>query len=484
MEQTHFDVLVVGAGLSGICMGCYLTRECPDKSFAILERRQAIGGTWDLFRYPGIRSDSDMMTFGYDFRPWTDTNIFADGPSIRAYIRESAEEYGVDKKVRFGSRIERAEWSSEDERWTVTIARDDQDAPEILTCKFLVGAFGYYNHDEGYQPHFPGVEDFEGHFIHPQHWPEDLNYAGKKVVVIGSGATALTLIPAMADQTAELTMLQRSPSYVFSMPSVDYISALLARVMPMRWVYRLGRARNIFLHRAIFKLSRRFPRMMRGFFLKVARLGLGRDYDLSHFTPSYMPWDERLCMVPDGDLFKTIRSGKASVVTDHIDRITPKGIRLTSGKALEADIIISATGLTLGHMGGMQASVDGAQVKMTDRMTYKGVLVQDLPNFAVLFGYTNISWTLKAEMAAQYVCRLLNEMDARGAHVVTPRAPSGQRTDASVMDALESGYVKRGGDALPKQGREAPWRVMHHFEKDRAMYRAGVEDPALEWAGS
>ena len=477
----HYDVLIIGAGISGIGMACHLARECPQKSVAILERRQAIGGTWDLFRYPGIRSDSDMMSFGYQFRPWTDTRILADGPSIRRYVNETASEYGVDQQVKFGLRTVSAAWSTQEARWTLTAIAVNSGETRTFSCSYLITATGYYNHDQGYLPQFPGIEAFQGQCIHPQHWPENLDYKDKRVVVIGSGATAVTLLPAMADDTAHITMLQRSPSYVYSLPATDKMAGLLRRLLPERWVYTLSRQRNIRLQRLIYKASRRFPEQMRSILLSGVRKRLGDDFDMAHFTPKYMPWDERLCAVPDGDLFKVMRDGKASVVTDHIERFTEHGILLKSGQALEADIIITATGLQLQTIGGMTLTVDGKPHSLSDRLTYKGVLVQDMPNLAYLFGYTNISWTLKIDMAAQYICRLLNDMDERNARIVTPRAPQDEIQNDSILGSLQAGYVQRGEAVLPRQGRALPWRVLHHYEHDRDMFKRPVEDTALEW---
>ncbi|HKY92318.1 MAG TPA: NAD(P)/FAD-dependent oxidoreductase [Nevskiaceae bacterium] len=482
MGENHYDVLIIGAGVSGIGMACHLVREAPQKRFAILERREAIGGTWDLFRYPGIRSDSDMMTFGYRFRPWTDARTLADGPSIRQYVTDTAREYGVDRHIRFGTKIERADWSSAKRCWTVVAVEEKTGTAHTFTCGFLVTATGYYNHDQGYLPQFPGAEDFKGQLVHPQHWPEGLNYKGKRVVVIGSGATAVTLIPSMANDTAHITMLQRSPSYVYTVPGIDKVASALEGWLPARWTYAITRARNLHTHRTTFKLARRFPKLIRRYLLSSVRKQVGRDFDMTHFEPRYMPWDERLCAVPNGDLFKVLREGKASIVTDHIERFTEKGILLKSGKTLEADIIVSATGLQLQTLGGMALTVDGRAVSVGNRMTYKGVLVQDVPNLAYLFGYTNLSWTMKIDIAAEYVCRLLNAMDRRGADVVTPQAPEGEMQDESIFGSLQAGYVQRSGAYLPRQGRSGPWRVQHHYEQDRAMYRQPVDDAALQWA--
>ena len=484
MESGHYDVLIIGAGISGIGMACRLARECPQKRVAILERREAIGGTWDLFRYPGIRSDSDMTTFGYEFRPWTGNRFLADGPSIRSYVDETAREHGVDGKVHFGLKINVANWSNADHKWTIRGIEERTGQAREFTCDFLITATGYYDHDQGHLPDFPGVESFKGQCVHPQHWPEGLHYKGKRVVVIGSGATAVTLIPAMASDTAHITMLQRSPSYVYSVPATDRMAAVLKRFLPDRWAYRFARERNIRVQRAIYKLSRRFPKLMRSLLLGAVRKQLGPDFDMTHFTPKYMPWDERLCAVPDGDLFKVLREGRASVVTDHIDRFTEKGILLKSGRTLEADIIVTATGLRLQTLGGMALSIDGRPTAVSDHMTYKSVLIQDVPNLAYLFGYTNISWTLKIDLAAEYVCRVLNEMDRRGVAVVTPRAPEGEIQAENILGSLQAGYVQRDGAVLPRQGRDAPWRVLHHLERDRSMLRQPVEDPALEWSAA
>lgn len=482
-----YDVLILGAGISGIGMACHLARECPEKRVAILERRNAIGGTWDLFRYPGIRSDSDMFSFGYAFRPWHDYKVLADGPSIRQYIADTAREYGVDRYIRFGVKVEAASWSTEQRRWTVIARQQDTGEALTFTCQYLVPCTGYYNHDHGYLPHFAGQERFNGLRIHPQHWPEDLDYHGKRVVVIGSGATAVTLVPAMAGKATHVTMLQRSPGYIFSVPAYDKISATLDRVLPTRWVYRLARWRNIRMQRLIYKAARRWPRRIRSWLLAHVEKQVGTGVDMRHFTPGYNPWDERLCAVPDGDLFTVIREGKASVVTDHIETLTEDGILLKSGKVLKADIIVTATGLQLQSLGGMTLRVNGRQLGPGDLMTYKGVLLQDVPNLAYLFGYTNAPWTLKIDMAASYVCRLLKHMDAGDFDMVTAHAPSDEMLDESILGSLQSGYVQRGQGVLPRQGRGLPWRVLHNLEADRKMLlKQAIADPALEFkrAGS
>jgi cation diffusion facilitator CzcD-associated flavoprotein CzcO len=474
--------LIIGAGLSGIGMACHLAKECPDKRVGILERRSAIGGTWDLFRYPGIRSDSDMFSFSYKFRPWHEPKVLADGPSIRRYIADTAREYGVDKCIQFGLKILRAAWSSEQRCWTVTAQKEGSGETSTVTCKYLITCAGYYNHDRGYRPDFPGLERFQGICIHPQHWPEGLDYRGKRVVVIGSGATAVTLVPAMADQAEHVTMLQRSPSYVVSVPAYDKISAALQTVLPARWVYGLARWRNIRLHSVKYKAVKRWPQRIRSRLLSQVEKQLGKGADMQHFSPKYNPWDQRICAVPDGDLFKVIREGKASVVTDHIETFTETGIRLKSGETLDADIIITATGMQLQSLGGMEVQVDGQPRHASSLMTYKSVLMQDLPNMANLFGYIGAPWTLKVDLAANYICRLLNHMDSRGYDVVTPRALAGEMLDETVMDALQSGYVQRGRSSLPRQGRALPWRVLHDFDTDREMLmKHPIDDAALEF---
>lgn len=480
--NTHFDVIIVGAGISGIGMACHLSEQCPNKSFAILERRQAIGGTWDLFRYPGIRSDSDMMSFGFKFRPWTDSRILADGASIKQYVNDTAKAFGIDKKIHFGLKITHANFSSQDKLWYIHALNEATGDTATYTCQTFVSATGYYNYDKGHLPNFAGVEDFKGQIIHPQHWPEDLDYRNKKVVVIGSGATAVTLIPAMADKTAHITMLQRSPSYVYTLPDFDKVVEALKGKVPDKLLYKVFRRRNIFVQRSIFKLSRRFPKAMKLALLTSVQKQLGKDFDMSHFTPRYMPWDERLCAVPDGDLFTNIREGKASVVTDHIDRFTASGILLKSGKTLEADIIVTATGLELQMLGGIDLHIDDQPINVGEKLTYKGVLIQDVPNFAYLFGYTNISWTLKIDMAADYVCRLINEMDSRHARTVTALADPNECTADSIVGSLSSGYVKRGDDVMPRQGKQGAWFVTHHYEKDCEIFGEPLDDKALNWA--
>lgn len=488
MESQHFEVLIIGAGLSGIGMACHLSRHCPQRRFAILERRQALGGTWDLFRYPGVRSDSDMFSFGFALRPWNGLRVLADGASIRQYLGDTAREFGVDRHIRYGVDLRSANWSSAQRRWLL-LGRDSATGEERhYSCDFLLSCTGYYDYAEGYQPEFPGLEDYRGRFLHPQQWPEDLDYQGKRVVVIGSGATAVTLVPALAEQAAQVTMLQRSPTYIFSVPSRDKLSALLMKLLPQRWVFRLARQRNISLQRQMFKAAKRWPRFVRWVLLRGVRKQLGEQADLSDFTPRYQPWDERLCAVPDGDLFRALRAGKAQVVTDTIETFTATGVRLQSGRELPADIVVSATGLKLQLLGGMRLSIDGEPCEPSSKLVYKGVLVQDVPNAAWIFGYTNASWTLKADIAAEYVCRLLNHMHEHDQQVCVARDTQGCALATSVMSSLNSGYVRRGADLLPRQGDRAPWQVLNDYRVDaRLLRKAPIEDGVLQfeaWRGT
>lgn len=482
-KKPEVDVLIIGAGLSGVGAACHLQRECPQKTFMLIERRKAIGGTWDLFRYPGIRSDSDMFSFGYGFRPWNEFKVLADGASIRDYIRNTSDTFEITPHIRFGRKTLNADWSAEQQCWTVSMVNEDNGEDETVTARFLIGCTGYYNYDKGYLPDFPGQERFAGQCIHPQQWPEGLDYAGKKVVVIGSGATAVTLVPAMAGEAAHVTMLQRSPSYIFSLPSQDKLSEWLEKFLPPDWVFGLARWRNIKLQRLLYRAAKRYPNPVRRVLLGNVKRQLKGQVDMAHFSPRYMPWDERLCAVPDGDLFNALREGKASVVTDQIETFTETGIQLQSGRQLEADIIVTATGLNLQVLGGMTLSLGGAPADVSERLTYKGVLLEGMPNMAWIFGYTNASWTLKADIASAYVCRLLNHMELEGHGVAVPNADDTlKRDDTSIMDALASGYVKRSSHKLPRQGRHHPWKVMNHYARDRHMLlEEPVEDGALHF---
>ncbi len=482
MKNNHVDVLIVGAGLSGIGMACHLRRDCPNRSYVVLERREAIGGTWDLFRYPGIRSDSDMFSFGYHFRPWTGDKVLADGPSIRRYVQETAEAYGVDRHIRFGRKGLDAAWSSDLGLWTVNVLNEATGKKEKYTAGFVVGCTGYYNYDAGYRPDFAGEQDFKGEIVHPQHWPEQLDYRGKRVVVIGSGATAITLVPSMAGEAAHVTMLQRSPTYILSVPSVDPLARNLQRLLPSKLAYRLNRGRNIAINRLLYRMSRAKPKVVRRLLLGLVRKQVGKSVDMRHFTPSYNPWDERLCVVPNGDLFKALRSGKASMATDHIERFTETGIQLKSGEHLDADIVVTATGLDVQMLGGVKMTVDGEPVPVNQLLTYKGVLVEGVPNAAIVFGYTNIAWTLKADIASEYVCRLLNHMARKGYTRVVPRDHGDHRTEDTILGALSSGYIRRSADRLPRQGSGAPWAVRQDYVRDAPVLRYGaIEDDCLEF---
>jgi cation diffusion facilitator CzcD-associated flavoprotein CzcO len=483
MSAEHVDVLIVGGGLSGICAGYHLQAKCPGKTFAILEARDSVGGTWDLFRYPGIRSDSDMYTLGFRFRPWPDAKAIADGPSILSYVRETASRYGIDRAIRFHHRVVRAEWSTGDARWTVEAERTDTGETLDLTCDFLFICGGYYRYDEGYTPDFKGTERFTGRIVHPQEWTDDIEYAGKRVVVIGSGATAVTLVPAMAERAAHVTMLQRSPSYVVSLPGEDPLASALRRFLPAKLVYPIVRWKNVLVTMLVFQLSRRRPRVMKAMIRKglERRLPFGYDID-THFNPRYNPWDQRMCLVPDGDLFEAISEGRASVVTDHIDTFTEGGLKLASGAELDADLIVTATGLNMIPLGGVEIAVDGRDVEFPDTLTYKGMMLSGVPNMAFAVGYTNASWTLKCELTCEYVCRLLNHMDEHGYRICTPHNRDPSVTEEPLID-FSSGYVRRAIDRFPKQGAKAPWRLYQNYARDLLLLRFGpIEDEALEFS--
>lgn len=483
MEQEHFDVLIVGAGLSGIGAGYHLQAKCPGKSYAILEARACIGGTWDLFRYPGIRSDSDMYTLGYSFRPWTQPEAIADGPAILRYVRETAAEYGIDKKIRFDTKVTRAEWSTQEARWTVEIETGATRERTYLTCNFLFMCSGYYQYEAGYTPAFAGVERFAGRIAHPQQWADDIAYAGKRVVVIGSGATAVTLVPEMAKTAGHVTMLQRSPTYVVSRPRRDGFANWLRRVLPSRMAYGVARWKNVLLGMLLFRLCKRYPDRIRKMILAGVTKQLGASYDVNtHFTPHYKPWDQRLCLAPDGDLFKAIRKGRVAVVTERIETFTERGIALCSGAELEADVIVTATGLNLQVMGGARIAVDGRDVDLAQTMNYKGMMYSDIPNLASAFGYTNASWTLKCDLTCEYICRVLNYMDRHGYRQCTPHNDDPTITAEPRID-FSSGYVQRSIDQLPKQGSKAPWRLYQNYALDIVSLKFGsIEDDAIAFA--
>ncbi len=477
----HLDVLIVGAGLSGVGAGHHLQANCPGKSYAILEAREAIGGTWDLFRYPGIRSDSDMYTLGYSFRPWKDAKAIADGPAILDYVRETARDGGIDRRIRFNHRVVNAEWSSADARWSVEAERSDTGETVQLTCGFLFMCTGYYRYDEGYAPDFAGTERFAGSIVHPQHWSGDIDYAGRHVVVIGSGATAVTLVPALAERAEHVTMLQRSPSYIVSLPGRDPVADLLRDRLPAKLAYSVLRWKNVTVTTLFYQLSRRFPRLVKALIRKgvESRLPPGHDVD-PHFTPRYDPWDQRVCLVPDDDLFDALKSGRASIVTDEIETFTEHGLRLASGAELEADLIVTATGLNMLALGGTRLAVDGREVKLPQTLGYKGMMLSDVPNMAVVIGYTNASWTLKCDLTCEYICRLLNHMDQHGYRQCTARNRDASLPTQPFVD-LKSGYVQRSIDEFPRQGLTAPWRLYQNYLRDTIMLRFGpLEDDAME----
>ena len=480
----HVDVLIVGAGLSGIGTACHLERQLPEKTYVVLESRDAVGGTWDLFRYPGIRSDSDMFTLGYRFRPWTDRKAIADGPAILSYVNDTAADYGVDRHIRFHHKVVAASWSSVDARWTVDAERSDTGETVQFTCNFLVGCSGYYHYDEPYTPEFKGRERFMGPIIHPQRWPEDLDYRGKKVVVIGSGATAVTLVPAMAPDAAHVTMLQRSPTYIISLPGEDPIANRLRKVLPPKASYAVTRFKNVVMQTVFYQLSLRRPELAKKLLRKGVEMQLPAGYDVdTHFKPRYNPWTQRLCLVPDGDLFKAISDGTVSVVTDEIESFTEKGIELVSGDELEADIIVTATGLNLVVFGGVELTVDGDKVRVPERMAYKAMMLSGVPNFAFVFGYTNASWTLKADLVSEYVCRLLAHMKGFGFDTCTPiRDPS---VDEVPFTDFAAGYMKRSLHKFPKQGSSAPWRLKMNYAWDLMTLRRGtVADGTMQFTRS
>jgi monooxygenase len=485
MSVEHIDVLIVGAGLSGIGAGYHLQVNCPQKTYAILEARDCIGGTWDLFRYPGIRSDSDMYTLGYSFRPWKEAKAIADGPSILNYVRQTAADNNIEDKIRFHHRVVSAEFSTADARWTVEAVRSDTQETVRLTCGFLLMCSGYYRYDEGYTPDFEGTERFGGQIVHPQHWPEDIDYAGKRVVVIGSGATAVTLLPSMAESAGHVTMLQRSPSYIVALPAEDAIANALGRLLPAKLAYAIVRWKNVLRTMASFQLSRRRPKLMKALLRKALERQLPPGYDIdTHFKPRYGPWDQRLCLVPNGDLFKAISAGRASVVTDSIETFTEKGLKLASGAELEADLIVTATGLNLLALGGMQLAVDGREVELPETMSYKGMMLSGVPNMAMALGYTNASWTLKCDLTCEYVCRLLNHMDEHGYSQCTPENRDPSVAKLPFID-FSSGYVLRSIDQFPKQGSRAPWRLYQNYPLDILSLKFGaIEDGAMQFSST
>ncbi|MES2755646.1 MAG: NAD(P)/FAD-dependent oxidoreductase [Pseudomonadota bacterium] len=476
----HFDVVVVGAGISGVGAGYHLQRYSPDRSYVILEGRADLGGTWDLFRYPGIRSDSDMYTLGYSFAPWTDPKAIADGPSILRYVRATAEQHGIDRHIRYGHHVERAAWSTADAAWTVEAEQDGQ--LRTFTCNFLFMCSGYYNYAKAHSPEFTGAEDFAGTIVHPQFWPGDLDYAGKNVVVIGSGATAVTLVPEMAKAAAHVTMLQRSPTYVVSRPSEDGVANWLRAKLPSKLAYGLTRWKNVLFGMFFFRLAKKRPDRVKDRIIGMVREHLGPDYDVAtHFTPSYNPWDQRLCLVPDADLFDALKAGRASVATGHIARFDATGIALKSGQHIPADVIVTATGLELQLLSDVAFSVDGEARDLSKSLGYKGMMYSDIPNLASSFGYTNASWTLKADLTCRYVCRLLNTMAKRGLRQATPRVDRAAVNEVDFLD-FSSGYVQRSVDKFPKQGDRKPWRLNQNYALDIVALKFGSIDNAMEFS--
>ena len=478
----HVDVLIVGAGISGIGVAWHLQKSCPQQRYAIVEARGAIGGTWDLFRYPGVRSDSDMFTLGYPFKPWAHDRSIADGSAIRAYVQEAAAEHGIDRHIRFHHRAVSASWSSADARWTVGFARDDHPAPVQISCRFLYLGAGYYRYDQGYMPQYPGISDFRGQLVHPQQWTDGIDYAGKRVVVIGSGATAVTLLPALSAKATHVTMLQRSPTYVAALPAIDPIGLWLHRQLPPTWAFGLTRWKNLLMGMLTFALCRRNPEAMKRLLLARVRKALPKGYDVDrHFTPRYNPWEQRLCVAPDGDLFAAIRNGSASVVTDQIDHFTQTGIALQSGQHLAADLVVSATGLNLQVFGGMHLLVDGRPIDPAHTMAYKGFLFSGLPNFASSFGYTNASWTLKVDLTSRYLCRLLNHMQRNGHTTCVPHNDDPGLAEMPWVD-FSSGYFNRALHLLPRQGTRGPWKLHQNYLRDVWQLRFGtLDDKALRF---
>ena len=487
-SSEFFDAVIVGAGLSGIGAACHLQDKCPGKNYVILESRAAMGGTWDLFRYPGIRSDSDMHTLGYNFKPWRESKAIADGPAILKYIRETAEERGVARRIRYNQHVVAAEWSSKDAHWTLRVWQSDRSRVVSIRCNMLLMCAGYYSYEAGYLPEFNGRDRFIGTIVHPQCWPGDLDYKDKYVVVIGSGATAVTLIPELANRAAHVVMLQRSPSYIISQPDEDAIANALRKMLPAKIAYAITRWKNVKLQQWIYRQTRKRPQLVKRWLLRRVQKALGPDYDVEkHFTPSYGPWDQRLCLVPNNDLFEAIRTGKASVVTDDIDTFTEHGIRVNSGEEIDADIIVTATGLQLIVLGGIEFIVDGETVDFSKTVTYKGVMVSDVPNLLSTFGYINASWTLRADLIAEYACRLINHMDKNGYQQCTPRlrAADSDMSMQPYITGFSSGYLQRVLDKLPRQGDRQPWLNPQNYQRDKKMFRQGaIDDGALQFQGT
>jgi monooxygenase len=478
----HVDVIIVGAGLSGICAAYYIQTKCPQKSFTVLEGREALGGTWDLFRYPGIRSDSDMYTLGYTFHPWRNAKAIADGESILSYINEVADTYNLRSKIRLQHKVCGAEWSSEKQQWTISVQQGENAEITKITCQFIYFCMGYYRYEQGYTPQWAGMERFKGRMIHPQHWDKSLDYTNKEIIIIGSGATAVTLAPALSDKAKHITLLQRTPSYVITLPAEDKLANWMNRTLPIGMAYTITRWKVILLNMVFYILSRARPSLIKGVIKNGVKQALGKDYDVdTHFNPPYNPWDQRLCMVPDNDLFEVIKSGKVTMVTDHIETFTENGIRLKSGKELVADIIITATGLVMQVDKAGQLTIDGKTLPLNQTMSYRGTMMSDIPNVAFAIGYTNASWTLKCELSSKYVCRLLNHMDAKGYKQAIPRQNDPSVESIPIMD-FTSGYVKRALTDLPSQGTKLPWKLYQNFILDKyMMVYNNLDDGVLEF---
>ncbi len=485
MTVERVDVVVVGAGLSGIGAGYHLQTMSPDRSYVILEGRDGLGGTWDLFKYPGVRSDSDMHTLGFSFKPWTEAKSIADGPSILKYLKETVAQFGIDQHIRYGQLVSRAEWSSDDATWTVTSTDKHTGASKTIECSFLFMCSGYYSYKKGHTPEFAGRERFTGTIVHPQEWPLNLDYAGKRVVVIGSGATAVTIVPSMAENAAHVTMLQRSPTYMVSRPDHDALANRMRKVLPEKIAYNITRFKNTWRQQLVYNKTRTDPDKVKNLLLGGIQLELGADYDIAkHFTPNYNPWDQRLCLVPNGDFFKAMREGKASVVTDHIASFTETGIQLASGEHLEADVIVTATGLELVTLGEMDFMVDGKQVDFSQTWTYKGFAYSDIPNMASTFGYINASWTLRSDLTAEYVCRLLNHMRKKGVAQCTPRLREQDRNmkQRPWIDGFSSGYMQRMMHRMPRQGDHEPWINPQNYRRDRKMFKhSPIDDGVMQF---
>jgi len=486
MTSEHVDVVVVGAGLSGIGAGYHLQTMSPDRSYVILEGRESLGGTWDLFKYPGVRSDSDMHTLGFSFKPWTEAKSIADGPSILKYLKQTVSQFGIDKHIRYGQLVTKAQWSTDDAQWTVTSTNKATGTTNTYTCSFLFMCSGYYSYKKGHTPEFTGRERFKGTIVHPQEWPTDLDYAGKRVVVIGSGATAVTIVPSMADKAAHVTMLQRSPTYMVSRPDHDVLANRLRKVLPPKMAYNLTRFKNTWRQQLVYNKTRTDPNKVKQLLLGGIQLELGAEYDIAkHFTPNYNPWDQRLCLVPNGDFFKSMREGKASVVTDHIASFTETGIQLASGEHLDADIIVTATGLELVTLGEMDFFVDGNQVDFAKTWTYKGFAYSDIPNMASTFGYINASWTLRSDLTAEYVCRLLNHMRKKGVVQCTPRLREQDRNmkERPWIDGFSSGYMQRMMHRMPRQGDHEPWINPQNYRRDKKMFKhSPIDDGVMQFS--